>query len=250
MDRRVTAQRVWDDIEFELIQGLPSRDELGQSIRVVQRHQNTLRAQVFGEGRRMDQREIVARLFQINDMLLTLLQETATELRKVQLDVERISRARHDGLAVAQPAAPATPAGGRATEDTVTSPASPVDADVPADGYSRPLSDVELAMRPDALEVHQHEGRQVPLPLAGGMITRLKRAFHRLVHFYIRLLGEKQAAVNLVYGEWILYQVRLGERQRDQLVRLGRRLAALEGQEVSADSPRAPEGPHDRPRKP
>ena len=36
MEHRVTARRVWDDIEFELMQGLPSQDDLGRSIRAAQ----------------------------------------------------------------------------------------------------------------------------------------------------------------------------------------------------------------------
>ncbi len=227
MERRVTAQSVWDDIQFELIQGLPSRDELGQSIQSVQRHQSMLRAQVFGEGGRVsDQQEIVARQFQINDMLLTLLQETATALRRVQLDVERIGRARHGGLSVDPPSAPAAPADGRATEGAVTNVAGAVDEYT--DGRFSSPTDIESAMQPEALEVQQRQGHPVRLPLAGPVITRVKRALHRLVHFYIRLLSERQAAVNRVFGERILYLVRRGDRQRDQLRSLARRLAALE----------------------
>lgn len=238
MGHEMSAQGVWDDIEFELAQGLPSRDELGQSIRAVQRHQDTLRAAVFGKGGRTgDQREIIARQFQINEMLLTLLQETATALRKVQLDIERASRTppivSSAGQTVAVPAV--SPGEGRTIEETLRniadfSPRSPEEA-------PRPLSDLEQGMRTDALELQMPRHARATTPLVGSLILRVKQAFHRLVLFHVRSLSEKQGGINRSYGEWIRYQVGLSERQGEELRGLRRRLAALEARAGTKDNP-------------
>ena len=244
MEHRVTARRVWDDIEFELMQGLPSQDDLGRSIRAAQQQQDVLRTQVFGkDGRLGDQREIVARQFQMNEMLLTLLQETATSLRKVQLDVERISRIPHPDPSPARPAAvplsvaAAGAGGGRTIEQTLKSVTDPVDsAGSPAES-SRPLTDLEQGMRPDALALSMPREGQATQPLVGGLILRIKRAFHRLVLFHVRSLAEKQGGINRTYGEWIRYQVGLGERQGEKLLGLSRRVAAIEARTVRKDNP-------------
>ena len=241
MEHRVSAQRIWDDIEFELAQGLPSQDELGRSIRAVQQHQDTVRATVFGKGGRLgDLREIVARQFQINEMLLTLLQETATSLRKVQLDVERISRAPHHAPASPQfpaVAAVAAPMGGQTVEETLRDISDPARSPGSLDGVSRPLSDLEQGMRPDALALSMPREGQSTTPLVGGLILRIKRAFHRLVLFHVRSLSERQGAINRTYGEWIRYQAGLVERQGEKLSGLSRRLAAIETRTGTKDNP-------------
>lgn len=242
MEHELNSQRVWDDIQFELAQGLPSRDALGLSVLAAQKQQEALRAQVFGKGGRVgDQREIVARQFQVNETLLTLLQETATSLRRVQLDVERLSRAPYEGPSAIPPTATEVAAMGLApghsSGDASRTRATPTDATVGPGQARRPLDEVEQGMRPDALALSMPRESRPALPLVGSLIVRVKRAFHRLVLFHVRSLSEKQASINRIYGEWIRYQERLVERQEERLLELGRRVTAVEKRGSGADDP-------------
>ena len=231
MEHQLSAQRVWDDIEFELAQGLPSQDALGRGIRAAQQQQDALRGQVFGKGGRLgDQREILARQFQTNEMLLALLQETATALRKVQLDVERISRAPQAAPfpTMSTEATAFAPGAASTTAESLPNAAQSGDSSGHQGGAPRPLTDLDLGMRPDALELSMPRESPAGQPVVGGLILRVKRALHRLVLFHVRSLSEKQTAINRTYGEWIRYQVGLAERQNEKLLGLNRRIAAIE----------------------
>ena len=57
--------------------------DLGQSVQNVRRFQNGVRKEVLDTGGKPDYREIAKRQFQINDMLLSLLQELATRAARL-----------------------------------------------------------------------------------------------------------------------------------------------------------------------
>ena len=107
----LTADDVLSEIEFELVQGAISRNELGRGIQAVRAYQNMARSEVSQAAQAGEGREVVNRLFQLNDMLITLLQEVAAELRSVRLELRRVAR-------MAQFAPPVTRAPGEpATEE-------------------------------------------------------------------------------------------------------------------------------------
>lgn len=211
----VTAEEVLQSIEFELLQGSISHDDLGAGIQTAREYQNRVRAELLELARgTTNSRELVIRLFQINEMLLTLVQELNRALHALQLEVRRMAR-------IVQVRAKC---GDTAASDSEYSspPGELASPQAPA-----PSSDVQRAMRSDALRV-EFDVRSVAVPIVGGWVRRLKFALHNLVLFYLRQLAQKQTTVNRTYGEWIMYLVEMSERQQIQLDLLRAQVASLE----------------------
>ncbi|MCD6344665.1 MAG: hypothetical protein J7M17_03560 [Anaerolineae bacterium] len=202
MKRFLMPSEIVKDIEIELLQGTLSKDDLGQGIVDIRQYQNQLRVELLAalaEGRSIDMRELVARQFQCNDLVLTLLQETVKAVRRQQITVWRLAdRANSEEKAV--------------PDD------EPILADTWAtselDRYEEnwPPPEVMAAMKAESLEIGMLV-KGVKLPLIGGLLRRLRIALHNLVLFYLGRLIERQAKVNYTYGDWVL---RLGRQCQDQ----------------------------------
>jgi hypothetical protein len=226
------ADDVLSEIEFELVQGAISRNELGRGIQAVKAYQNKVRSEVSQAARGVGEgREVVNRLFQLNDMLITLLQEMAAELRSVRLELRRVAR-------MAQFAPPVTRAAGE--------PATQEDGDenvdmaawiatLPAGGpggdlygrWATEAEEVENAMRSEALQVTL-DVRTMPIPIIGGLIKRLRLALHNLALFYVAQLAKRQRAVNRTYGDWVLRLIQAGQQQQEQIDVLSAQVAVLQ----------------------
>jgi len=232
MRNLLTADDVLSEIEFELVQGAISRNELGRGIQAVKAYQNKVRsgvsqaAQGAGEGR-----EVVQRLFQLNDMLITLLQEMAAELRSVRLELRRVARMAQFAPPVTRAAAePPTEKDGEENVDR----AAWVDA-LPVgrpggDLYGRwatEVEEVENAMRSEALQVTL-DVRAIRIPIIGGLIKRLRLALHNLALFYVARLSKRQRAVNQTYGDWVLRLIQAGQQQQEQIDVLSAQVAVLQ----------------------
>ena len=208
MSTSITSQDILADIEFELAQGAISRDELGRSILAIREYQNKLRGELLQpEQRDSDLHEALARQFQINDMLLTLLQETNASIQELKLQVRRTRE-----LAPRPPA----PRSFQATDED----------DLHNDNQWREADSIRQAVA-TSLEP-ELELRTTPVPLAGAFLQRLRHAAHMLVLFYVRRLGNKQEKVNRTLGDWILYQDSLHRYHAEENARLRRYLAAVE----------------------
>ena len=93
MSNFLTIDDVLSDIEVELIQGAVSRDDLGRGLQRVRQHHNQLRATLFGgDSAQLDLRDVASRQFQVNDMLLTLLQESIAKVQALQVEVRKAAR--------------------------------------------------------------------------------------------------------------------------------------------------------------
>jgi len=206
------------DIEFELAQGIVSPDDLGQAVQAVRNYQNKARAELF-KASRIDGREFAARSFQINDMLITLLEETVARIQQMQMELRGMRRVSTPLLAPT-----ARPHNGGALDRAV--PKGSV-----ADLYDRPLAEIETAMRDDELRIDL-DARPIRTPLVGTLLTRLRNALHNLPLFYVRRLAGKQTAINRVYGDWVLHLYRVLCRQQNEVEALKAQLAQL-GQEDS-----------------
>jgi hypothetical protein len=188
----LTVQNALDDINMELLQDAVQRDDLGQSVQNVRRFQQEARQETLDTASaRPDYRAIANRQFQINDMLLTLLQELATRQRALELDL-RVYGGR---MAEAQPEA----------EDDERIPP-------PGEALVRRLDAIQAVMRDDALAL-QLEVTPNDVPVVGRLIGNLRAAVHSLVVFYGNQLAAKQTEINRVYGG-ALQQMML-ERERD-----------------------------------
>jgi hypothetical protein len=238
MKNSLAADDVVGDIEFELVQGAISRHELGQSIQAVRRYQNKIRDEVFQSVQKSDAtgRETVSRLFQINDMLITLLQATAAELQSLQLGLRKTARMSQAALTRTAIAGvgPAAETGGDI----------PAAVDVPAldeleeDAIWQSSTDVEDAMRSEALQI-EPQVRSTGTPVVGWMIRRMRAALHSLVLFYVERLARKQTKINQTYGDWILRLVQMYHGQQEQTDVLGMQVAALQARlaEMEETSP-------------
>lgn len=191
------VQDALDDIDMELLQDAVQRDDLGQSVQNVRRFQNNARKEVLDTGGKPDYREIAKRQFQINDMLLALLQELATRQRALELEL-RIPQP--DGtLRTGIPPAAAPDEG----EDEVTRP--------PSEDLVRQLDAIQAVMHDDTLRL-QLEITPTDTPVIGRLVGSMRAAVHSLVVFYGNQLAAKQTEINRVYGS-VLQQLLLGRAQ-------------------------------------
>jgi hypothetical protein len=202
-----TAQDVFDDIEFELLQGSIVHDDLGRGIAAIKQHQSKLRTELLApEQAEPDLREALGRQFQLNDMLLTLLQETAVALQANNQKVEQLTRHRP------QPAPPQPPAGKAPSAPDQTIWRDPAPLRQAAATNLTPQFDMQPAS----------------LPLIGGWLQRLRHAAHSLVLFYLGRLSDSQQEVNQTYTDWLLYQHALHQYQAEEIAQLRQQTAALE----------------------
>ncbi len=211
--RTISADEVIQNIEFELLQSAVSHDDLGAGIQSVRQYQNRVREKLLDLSRdTKNGREIIIHLCQINEMLITLIQELNTALHALQIEVRKMARlaqvrALHDSAGWAG--------------EVGLQPEEPTHA------RAIPVSDIEQAMRRDALHL-ELDLRPAAVPVIGGLVKKLKFALHDLVLFYTRQLAQKQTAVNRTYGEWVMYLIETCERQQIEIELLRARLAAVE----------------------
>lgn len=212
------------DIEIELLQGDVLDRELSASVAEIRRFQQTLRTEML-DGGHSDLRAVAGRQFEMNDLLLTLLQETALRLEALRREQHAVIRRLADAVPpviaaeLARPAQPPVAAGHAAAESHAA-------ATPPVDEWTRRLAEVEAAMRSDALQLTvavQGSG----MPVAGAAVDSLKRALHGLVIFYINRLAERQAAINRLYGQWIIHLHEQGRAQVHEIDRLRAEVRSL-----------------------
>ncbi len=234
MSDGLSAHDILSDIEFELLQGSISQNELGESIKAVKQHANKLRGEIFDPARPLvDSRELISRQFQINDMLVTLLQEMAMALQAVQLDIQRIRQSMKTAPSRLSESVLSSP---RNKTDGTVSVAPAAQSDVDDAAFWWPPAEVENAMRPEAI----YPGlavRGVRVPLVGGILMRARIALHNLALFYTQRLAGRQAEVNRTYGDWILHLDELQQRQQQQLKLISAQLAALQARMMEMQQP-------------
>jgi hypothetical protein len=213
---RTSAQDVLRDIEFELAQGAIACDELGQAIQAVKRYHNRTRGEILNDARQMkDVGRILPSLFQIHDMLITLLQETAAAIQVLRVDLRKMAQMTGD------------PVLSEANEQVTKLEMAPAAKDIWAGMQRQGSAEVESAMGPEALSVGR-EARPVRFPIIGRLIQALRDALHNLVLFYVKRLAERQVLVNQTYGERLLTLMEAAESQQWQIERLTAQMRALE----------------------
>ncbi|MEJ2211194.1 MAG: hypothetical protein P8129_19430 [Anaerolineae bacterium] len=214
MNNSPTANEILRDVEFEILQGALGQDDLGQALQAARRFHLQARQELLSASSRRRDRELAIRQFQINDMLLSLLQEMAARLRRLQVELHRTA-----GLV------PGAPVGSRSSEidnEAATMdgrrppwpPVSALDA-----GAGEPKTTVEV----NKLRVEANI-RPVRLPLVGGLLTRLRAALHTLPVFYTQRLAEQQMEVNRILGQSLERLTGLVAEQQVQLEALWRQL--------------------------
>lgn len=215
MKSTLTASDVLADIEFELLQGAISRDEFGRSLQEVRQHQNKVRQQVFGDGQQaLDLREALSRQFQINDMLLTLLQEMSGGFEEMQQQIEWVGQAR----------------GG--TDQSTAARLARAMTSSSQTAELRPTKPLLETARQEHLHQQmdmQPNGR--PIPILNGLIRRVRTGLHSLVIFYVNKLGKQQTAVNQLHADWLQHLNALVRHQQEEIQQLTQQVATLQSQE-------------------
>ncbi len=208
MTYTITAQHVLNDIEFELAQGAISKNDLGRAVQQVKQHQNKLRNEVFQPGQELPKlQEIIGRQFQLNDMLITMLQEMAAAMQEMEQKSNRLQQ--WEQTAVFPPI------------PDIKNPVKP-----PDDSIWRDTGEVEAAMaEPLAIKL---EAQPTNIPLIGSFIQRFKLGIHALVLFYLQKLADKQTAVNRTYGRWLLYADALHHDHKKEIHQLQTQIARLQ----------------------
>ena len=222
MKPAVTPDDILRSIEFELAQGAISRTDLGDGLIAVRQFQNKARTATFESDKAFaDVRALITQQYQINDMHLTLLQELTAAVQAVQLDIRRVGQL--------PPREVAAPAASNSAPSTPVAPPAPPDWAVDDLAPAWPTAAIEQAMQPDLLKI-KADVRPSTIPVLGGMVRRVRAAFHSLTLFYLQQIGQKQTGVNQVYGDRLLQLTYLVQHQQQQIDALRAQLAALAGQ--------------------
>ena len=160
MKSTLTREDIIADIEFELMQGTLSRNALGESMQTVRQFQNGLRSKTFDTEQSIENLyEALSRQYQLNDMLLTLLQEIAGSQQDIQQKINWIGQARADHSI--QPRTPANPSGQSA------------DTGIPSRATDDLLETMNLNAIHQTIDM-QPSGR--PIPIVNGLIRKLLMA--------------------------------------------------------------------------
>lgn len=196
------VQDALDDIDLELLQDAVQRDDLGQSVQNVRRFQDGARKELLDSGGKPDYRALAGRQFQINEMLLALLQELATRQRALELELRMPHQESAPGAGQLPAAADEGEAPRPRTEDLV-----------------RQLDAIQAVMHDDALRL-QLEVTPNETPVVGRMLGSMRTAVHSLVVFYGNQLAAKQTEINRVFGGVLQQLLVARERDRAELTRL------------------------------
>jgi hypothetical protein len=229
----LSAKDILQDIHFEIAQGIIAQNSLRESIEAVRQFQNKARLETFKTLKPADpKREIISRQYQIVDMLLTLLYETALELQSTQQAVKELNRVpvlfypSNETIPEQQPE--------QAQEllppaSEVTSPVSTQPSTLGLSHKAGTVSDAELdyALRPDALHI-EYQTRSVRWPLLGGLLTRLKYIYQRPALFFSNMLADRQTGINQVLGERLRSLETVVRTQNEQIEALTRQISELQ----------------------
>jgi hypothetical protein len=222
MVQSVNVQDILQDIDFEIAQGVILQDGLGQGVEAVKQYQNNIRVETFDKLKLTDPyREILSRQFQINDMLITLLQETARTIQSMQHGLQNLNQV---------PVRPTQgPGPGHAWQpDETGKEVGEVDTWSSEFVDSAPSTEeIENAMQPEAIQMDL-QMRTINIPVIGWLVTRLRIFLHRPALFYTQIFSHKQAPVNRTLGDWILRLNNLIQIQNEQVGALHAYIAELE----------------------
>jgi hypothetical protein len=259
----LTVDDVLHDIEIELLQSAVTHNELGRSVEAVRSYQNRLRTELLDQGRLPgDVRAVAAAQFELTDMVLTLLAETALRLQAIQWDQQRLLRRlvpMPQGSTEPQPGSrqPVAAAGQEAEQEAAQSESlRPDECGLPGEedtdrgaSAALPAREDEWARRAAALETllaEEHLRVQVDVqpsetPVVGAALGTLKTALHSLVVFYVNRFAARQGAVNQALGAWVLELQDTARRQQDEIDLLRGEVRRIQAQLRQYPAPATPE---------
>jgi hypothetical protein len=209
MMHTLTAKEILDDIEFEIAQSIISLEELRDGIEAVRQFQNNVRQKTFESLKITDPyREVLSRQFQVNDMLISVLQEMALSIQSMQLEIKNLRQLPSTILQVPRTVPHAL------KKDEV---APNEQLDLRETEYEiRSSDEIKNAMRPETIQVDL-QARPIRWPVIGWLLTKLKIWYQRPALFYTQIFASRQAPVNQVLGDRILYLESYIQAQQGQI---------------------------------
>ena len=213
MNDGLNAKTIVDEIEFELMQSVVSHGELAQGVLAVRQHQQEVWSEIAprlaGKG---ELSEPIKHLFRLNEMLLTLLEQTISDTHARRLEYRKLERlvfSLHETIGPAglgddrrEPEA----LEGRDGEDSLRSERSSI----------MKVSDMLNAVDqvPTALTIDVRSSR---LPLIGSILSRIRTALHSVAVFYVNRFALRQADVNAGYRDLLQQLVGIVTTQQEEI---------------------------------
>ena len=218
MTQPLTVKDILNDVDFELTQGMIASEGLRHSIEEIRRYQSQTRTQTFEKvGLNDPNRELLARQYQFNEMMLSIMHEMAVEIDALRQDLRQV-RALPPGVLAGMEqttAAVAGSAAGRAAMGASPEMATgSLSAALPADDEA-----LRQAARQEAIQVDLAT-HAIRIPLIGWLLTRLRIIYHRPAHFYTYQLAVRQTLVNQTFSERIARLQNLLRMQQAQIENL------------------------------
>lgn len=221
MKTSLNIQNVIADIEFELMQETIMTGDLGEGIQQIKSYQNQMRRQLFDKSTAMVAlEEIAIKQFQINDILITLLQEVVIGQRELTRKFEIFGKKRHSLDTLSSTELVEFYRRKDAQDAVVEERETVTVKSAMADDLS-----VQLTMQP------------TNVPLISSIINYVKIEFHNIVLFYLRLFAKKQVSVNQVYGDWLLYLNSLNRHNQEEIDILREQFNRFKRENFPATSP-------------
>lgn len=217
MMHTLTAKEILDDIEFEIAQSIISVEELRDGIEAVRQFQNNVRQNTFESLKITDPyREVLSRQFQVNDMLISVLQEMALSIQSMQLEIKNLRQLPPTILQVPRTVPHAL------KKDEV---APNEQLDLREMGFEiRSSDEIKNAMRPETIQIDL-QAPPIRWPVIGWFLTKFKIFYQRPALYYTRIFAERQAPVNRTFGDHILYLETLIRAQQQQIEDLEAQMA-------------------------
>lgn len=209
-----SAADILQDIQFEILQGLVDKDDLAPALHAVRQFQNQARRQTFERVPLADaRRELFSRQFQFIDMLLNLLEALVLRLQGMQAEIAALRRAPQEMISSpagspppqVMPSVPSALGGEALSPEEIASPL-----------HFRPADEIEYAIRPETIHVDL-QARPFHIPVIGWLLTKARIFYQRPALFYTQLFANRQAPVNRVLGDRILYLEELVAAQQRQI---------------------------------
>jgi hypothetical protein len=223
MSERLSATDVVRDVEFELLQGVVSRDEIGQALQSLREHQYKARSRMLqGGSTAAGAADALRRQYEITEMVITLLQEMNSRVNDLQLEVRRVGALPRE---IREP----IPDAARGVQTDLT------DAPDAATSWLLPHSprqteEIERSMGGEALDVSMITSTG-SVPLIGWLVNRVRVFFHARGLLYARALASKQAPINQTYGDWLLYLNGVNQQQQAEIASLRAEVSALRAEQ-------------------
>jgi hypothetical protein len=228
MPNILTTKDVIEEIEFELAQGIIGRYGPGRSIGEVREFTSRTRTALLDSPKISENlRDIIRKQFQLTEMLLKLLEESAASVQSLQLLFEKHYRASGPGQAF---------------------PSGSGIRSLPEDKPEIPLKKKYFFLnQKEILDINSIHYLKPEMPVSrprSVWLTRLvnffKNLYHRPAYFYAGQLGKKQERVNQIFGDWLIKVNANNQNFFEELEKFSDRLFRLE---KGTGTPRHPEGP-------